>query len=101
MTPRHFEGRQFGKGTLDFSLEFNQLLQNDFCKQRYITLNASIFGLRQKFTKIRSVQNFFAGYIKIPNIFFRILLNLQFVGFVVFCVKFSYISIESYFSGVT
>ena len=29
---RHFEYTKFRKGTLDFGLEFKQLLQNDFCK---------------------------------------------------------------------
>ena len=39
MTPIHFKCRQFSKGTLDFSYEFIQLLQNDIGIYNAITLN--------------------------------------------------------------
>ena len=42
MTPRCFKCSQFRKGDLDFNFECVKLLQNDFRKQRYITLNATI-----------------------------------------------------------
>ena len=44
MTPRSFKCRQFNKIPLDFSLDFTQILQNDFSKQRCITLNESVLG---------------------------------------------------------
>ena len=53
----------FRKGTLDFSLEFVQMLQNESFKQRYITLNATNHSwLRQNLLENPRVQNFFAGY---------------------------------------
>ena len=36
VTPRRFKCSQFRKDTLDFNFECIKLLQNDFCKQRYI-----------------------------------------------------------------
>ena len=42
--PRRFKCSQFHKGTLDFNFECIKLLQNDFCKQRHITLNVTIPG---------------------------------------------------------
>ena len=62
MTPRPFKCSQFRKGTLDFNFECINLFQNDFCKQRYITLNVTIQNLPEN----PSVQNFFAEYILLP-----------------------------------
>ena len=44
MTPRHFKCSQFRKSNLDYNFECTKLLQIDFRKQRYITLNATIPG---------------------------------------------------------
>ena len=48
---------------LDFSLECIQLLQNDFFKQRYITLNAAISGQDRIYPNTDLCRTFFAGYI--------------------------------------
>ena len=63
MTPRHFKCTQFRKGTSDFILECNQLLQNDFFKQRYITFNATIPDQDRIYTNTHLCRTFFAGYI--------------------------------------
>ena len=44
VTPRPFKCEVFRWWATDFSFEFIKLLQNDFSKQRYKTLNASIPG---------------------------------------------------------
>ena len=61
MTPRCFKYSQFRKGTkgtLDFNFEYTKLLQNDFRKQRYTILNATIPGQDRIYPKT-SLQNFF------------------------------------------
>ena len=64
MTPIHFECSQFRKGTLDFKLECTKLLQNDFCKQQYITLNATIPGQDRIYAKTHLCRTSFAEYTK-------------------------------------
>ena len=44
VTPRPFKCRVLRWWAMDFSFEFIKSLQNNFSKQRYITLNASIPG---------------------------------------------------------
>ena len=58
MTPRCFKCSQFRKGALDFNFECNKLLQNDFCKQRYMTLNATIPGQDRINTKTHLCRTF-------------------------------------------
>ena len=62
MTTRRFKCLQFRKGTLDFNFECINLLQNDFCKQRYITLNATISGKDRIYSKTHLCRTFFAEY---------------------------------------
>ena len=62
MTPRRFKCSQFRKGTLDFNFECINLLQNDFCKQRSITLNATISGQDRIYPKTHLCRTFFAEY---------------------------------------
>ena len=62
MTPRCFKCSQFRKGALDFNFECNKLLQNDFCKQRYMTLNATIPGQDRIDPKTHLCRTFFAEY---------------------------------------
>ena len=50
MTPRRFKCSQFRKGTLDFNFECFKLLQNDFRKQGYTRVNATIPG-QDRFTQ--------------------------------------------------
>ena len=52
MTPRCFKCSQFRKDTLDFNFESIKMLQNDFCKQRYIILNATTSGQDRIYPKI-------------------------------------------------
>ena len=68
MTPRRFKCLQFRKGTLDFNFECINLLQNDFCKQRYITLNATISGKDRIYPKTHLCRTFFAEYIIIISV---------------------------------
>ena len=68
MTPRPFKCIQFRQSTLDFNLEFFKLFQNDFSKQRYITLNATSPGQDRIYPKTPSVQNIFAEYRMIKNV---------------------------------
>ena len=63
MTPNHFKCSQFRKGTLVFNFVCINLLQNDFCKQRYITLNATISGLDRIHQKTHLCRTCFAEYI--------------------------------------
>ena len=63
MTPRCFKCIQFRNGILDFNFECNKLLQNDFCKQRYITLNANIPGQDRINPKTHLCRTYFAGSI--------------------------------------
>ena len=65
MTLENFKCTQFRKGTLDFSLECIQLLQNDFFTQRYITFNAIISGQDRIYLNTHLCRTFqsFAGYI--------------------------------------
>ena len=62
MTPRHFKCSLFHKGTFDFNFECINLLQKDFCKQRYITLNATISGQDRIYPKTHLCRTFFAEY---------------------------------------
>ena len=62
MTPRCFKCSQFRKGTLDFKFECTKLLQNDFCKQLYITLNATIPGHDRILPETHLCRTFFAEY---------------------------------------
>ena len=64
MTPRRFKCSQFRKGNLDFNFECTKLLQNDFPKQRYITLNATIPGQDRINPKTHLCRTFFAEYSK-------------------------------------
>ena len=66
-TPRRFKCTRFRKGTLDFSLECIQLLQNDFLKQWYITSNATIPGQHRIYPNTHLCRTFFAGYICIKS----------------------------------
>ena len=50
-------------GTLDFHFECIKLLQNDFCKQRYITLNATIPAQDRIYPKTHLCRTVFAEYI--------------------------------------
>ena len=63
MTPRRFKCTQFRKGTLDFNFQCIKLLENDFCKERYITLNATIPGQDRIYPKTHLCRTFFAEYI--------------------------------------
>ena len=63
VTLRRFKCSQFGTGTLNFNFECIRLLQNDFCKQRYITLNATISGQDRIYPKTHLCRTFFAEYI--------------------------------------
>ena len=67
MTPRRFKCTQFREGTLDFSLKCIKLLQNDFFKQRYITVNAIIPGQDRIYPNTHLCRTFFAGYTKNNN----------------------------------
>ena len=58
MTPRCFKCPQIRKGTLDFNFERIKLLQNDFCKQRFITLNATIPGQDRIYPKTHLCRTF-------------------------------------------
>ena len=58
MTPRRFKCSQFRKGILDFNFECIRLLQNDFCKQRYITLNATISAQDRIYPKTHLCRTF-------------------------------------------
>ena len=64
MTPRCFECRLFRKAGLAFKLEFIPLLQNEFSKQRHITLKAIILGLDRIYQNIQVCRTYFAEYIK-------------------------------------
>ena len=55
---RRFQCLQFRKETLDFSLEYNQMLENDFYKQQYITFNATIPGQDRMYPKIHLCRTF-------------------------------------------
>ena len=60
-----FKCREFRKGTLDFSLELIQFLQNDFFKQRFITLDATISGQDRIYPKTEVCITFLLGiYLK-------------------------------------
>ena len=65
MTPRRFKCSGFPKGTFGFNFECINLLQNDFCKQGYITLNATISGQDRIYAKTHLCRTFFAEYIYI------------------------------------
>ena len=67
MAPRHFKCSQFRKGILDFNFECIRLLQNDFCKQRYITLNATISSQDRIYPKTHLCRTFLAEYILEPT----------------------------------
>ena len=58
MTPRRFKCSQFGKDALDFDFECINMLQNDFCKQRYIILNAAISGQDRIYPKTHLCRTF-------------------------------------------
>ena len=58
MTPRRFKCSQFHKGNLDLNVECTKLLQNDFRKQRYITLNATIPGQDRIYPKTHLCRTF-------------------------------------------
>ena len=60
MTPRRFKYSEFRKGTFDFNFECINLLQNDFCKQQDITLNATISGQDRIYPKTHLCRTFFA-----------------------------------------
>ena len=79
MTPRCFKCSQFRKGTLDFNFECTKLLQNDFRKQRYITLNATIHDQDRIYPKTHLCRTFFAEYInddpELTVTYFRIMSN--------------------------
>ena len=62
MTPRCFKCSQFPNGALDINLECTKLLQNDFRKQRYITLNATIPDQDSIYPKTHLCRTFFAEY---------------------------------------
>ena len=47
---------------MDFNFECIMLLQNDFCKQQYITLNATISGQDRIYPKTHLCRTFFAEY---------------------------------------
>ena len=63
VTLRCFKCTQFRQGILDFNLEFVQVLQIDFSKQRYKTLNATIPGPDRIFPKTQVCTTFFDEYI--------------------------------------
>ena len=63
MTPRCFKCTQFRKGTLEYSLEGIQLLQNNFFKQRSVTFNATISGHDRIHPNTQLCRTFFTGYI--------------------------------------
>ena len=63
MTPRRFKYSQVREGTLDFNFEQIKLLQNDFCKQRLIILNAAISGQYKIYPKAHLCRTF-AEYIQ-------------------------------------
>ena len=63
MTPRRFKCSQFRKDTLDFNFKSIKLLQNDFCKQRYLTLDATTPGQDRIYLKTHLCRTFFAEYI--------------------------------------
>ena len=58
MTPRRFKCSQFPKVTLDFNFECIKILQNDFCKQRYIIFNATISGEDRIYPKTHLCRTF-------------------------------------------
>ena len=64
MTPRRFKCSQFRKGTLDFNVECIKLLQNEFRKERYVKLNATIPGQDRIYPKTHMCRTFFAENIK-------------------------------------
>ena len=70
MTPRRFKCSQFRKDTLDFIFECINLLQNDLCKQQYITLNATISGKDRIYPKTHLCRTFFAEYISYQAVFY-------------------------------
>ena len=80
MTPRGFKCTRFRKGILDFSLECINLLQNDFCKQRYITLNVSIPGQDRIDPKTYLCRTFFTGYIS-NKLIFGVFMDYEHIGF--------------------
>ena len=62
MTPRRFKCTRLRKGILDYKLECITLLQNDFCKQRHITLNVTIPGQDRIDPNTYLFRTFFTGY---------------------------------------
>ena len=64
VTPRCFKCSQFHKDTLDFNFECIKLLQNDFCKQQYVTLDAITPGQDRIYSKTHLCRTFFAEYSK-------------------------------------
>ena len=56
-----------GTCTLDYNFECTKLLQNDFRKQRYITLNATIPGQDRINPKTHLCRTFFVEYINFYN----------------------------------
>ena len=63
LPPRRFKCSQFRKATLDFNFECIKLLQNDFCKQRYITLDTINPGQDRIYSKTYLCRTSFAEYI--------------------------------------
>ena len=69
VTPKRLKCMQFRKGSLDFSLECIQMLQNDFSKQRYITLNATVPGQDKIYPNTHLCRNFLLGILITKTIF--------------------------------
>ena len=67
VTPWPFKCVAFHWWDTDFSFEFIKLLQNNFSKQRCITLKASIPGKDRIDQNSQVCRTFFAGYSIIPK----------------------------------
>ena len=64
LTLRRFKCSQFRKSNSDFNFECTKLLQNDFRKQRYITLNdATIPGQDRIYPKTNLCRTFLLSII--------------------------------------
>ena len=89
MIPRHYKCTQFCKGTLDFSLEYIKLLQNDIFKQQFITFNATIPGQDRIYPNTHLCRTFLLG-IDIAVISFKcIVLHVRTVGIYIYISKIS------------
>ena len=82
MTSRRFKCAQFRKGTLDFNFECAKLLQNVFCKQRCVTLNATFPDQDRIYQQTHLCRTFLLSIVMLSRIYLPIVQSLNIIRYI-------------------